>query len=120
VPDTAGALTVGVRLGSMYDRPGTAGVPEMTGSEFKADEEAGKSIEEPGMMLMEKAGPEEADEEPGAMGRAELAIDDKSVTEGSTAPGVEQMVVVVATTVVDVRTTVALAGQSLALEHSVV
>jgi hypothetical protein len=54
------------------------------------------------------------------MGRAELAIDDKSVTEGSTAPGVEQMVVVVATTVVDVRTTVALAGQSLALEHSVV
>jgi hypothetical protein len=104
----------------MYDSPGTERVPETTGSESKADEEAGKSIEEPGMMLTEKAGPEEADEEPGAMGRAELATDDESVKGGSTAPGVEQMVVVVATTVVDVRTTVALAGQSLALEHSVV
>jgi hypothetical protein len=112
----------------MYDNPGTGSVPEMTGSETEASEEAGESIEEPGMMLMEKAGPEEAANEvgvaieaPGATGRAELAIEDEeSRTGGNTAPGVEHMVVVVATTVVDVRTTVALAGQSFALEHSVV
>jgi hypothetical protein len=39
---------------------------------------------------------------------------------GNTAPGVEQMVVVEATTVVDVTRTVAPAGQSGAFEHNVV
>jgi hypothetical protein len=106
----------------------------MAGTDPEADEEGGMSTEEPGMMLMENPGPEGWDEmeiatdevgltieELGAMGRAELAMDDEDTpSDGNTAPEVEQMVVVVATTVVDVRTTVALAGQSLAFEHSVV
>jgi hypothetical protein len=108
-------------------------VPEVTGSEPEADRVCELSIGEPEMMLMEKRGPEGwvenevttdesvvAVEEPGVMGRAELAMDDEASYGGKTALGVEQIVVVVPTTVVDVRTTVALAGQSLALEHSVV
>jgi hypothetical protein len=115
------------------------------------------SIDEPEMMLIEKAGvgsvgeAEEADDaitqpeieicgRPGpktgqglpgssltvtvltgveAMGKAELLIGTvEAPTGGMTAPGVEQMVVVVATTVVDVSKTVAPAGQSAGTMHS--
>jgi hypothetical protein len=65
----------------------------MTGSEPEADGEGGTSIDEPGMILMEKPGPEDwgeieaaiddvgiAVEEPGAMGRAELVMDDEDTS----------------------------------------
>jgi hypothetical protein len=53
-----------------------------------------------------------------AMGMAELLMGvEVGPTEGMTAPGVEQMVVVVATTVVEVSRTVAPAGQSTAFVH---
>lgn len=54
-----------------------------------------------------------------AMGKAELLIGTvEAPTGGITAPGVEQMVVVVATTVVDVSKTVAPAGQSAGTVHN--
>jgi hypothetical protein len=59
------------------------------------------------------------------VGKAEVRTGVSMGTEeasggGNTAPGVEQMVVVEATTVVDVTRTVAPAGQSGAFEHNVV
>jgi hypothetical protein len=107
------------------------------------------STEELGMKLAETAGPgdwettEVATEEPavplgptgspgvvvegdpGVVGRAVLLTGvlmgkEGAPRGGSTAPGVEQMVVVLAITVVDVTTTVALGGHSLAFEHKVV
>jgi hypothetical protein len=107
------------------------------------------STEEPGIMLTENAGPEGCgtievaidepavslgpigrpgvaiEEDPGVVGRAVLLTGvlkgaDEAPRGGSTAPGVEQMVVVTGMTVVDVRTTVALGGHSFAFEHNVV
>lgn len=53
------------------------------------------------------------------MGKAELLTGVEVAPKGGkTAPGVEQMVVVVATTVVDVSRTVAPAGHSTALVHN--
>jgi len=111
------------------------------------------SIDEPEMMLIEKAGvgsvgeadaimqpemeicgrpgPKTGQGLPGssltvtvvtgveAMGKAELLIGAvEAPTGGMTAPGVEQMVVVVATTVVEVSKTVAPAGQSAGTVHN--
>lgn len=54
------------------------------------------------------------------IGSAEVLMGVDASMGGIMAPGVEQKVVVVSTTVVCVSTTVALGGQSLASEHKVV
>jgi hypothetical protein len=99
---------------------GTSEKPEVTtleatgGRYIEPDEVGGTTLtvlstEEPGMMLTEK--PE--DWEP-----IEAAADEEAPRGGSTAPGVEQMVVVEATTVVDVTKIVVPAGQSGAFKHN--
>jgi hypothetical protein len=99
---------------------GTSEKPEVkmleatVGRCIEPDEVAGATLtvlstEEPGMTLTEKP----KDWEP-----IEAAADEEAPRGGSTAPGVEQMMVVEATIVVDVTKTVAPAGQSGAFKHN--